>query len=242
MKTLICMMLNLSVSCGMLSAQSVKVIYQEQTKIPQNIQGLDDPQIAAAVSAKLKSMNKTMALYYDKGASLFEPLQKQDQNQQSGEGIQMMKMGGGGICYKNQKANESISQEYILDRAFLITEPLASEKEWALQNETKIIGNYTCKKAVKQEDIIAWYCPELPINDGPYLYRGLPGLILEIETTTKTITMQTVELNSREIAEKIVAPTSGKKVSREEFTVLMEKKKAEMGIGKEKTGVKVIQM
>jgi GLPGLI family protein len=227
----------------MLHAQSVKVTYQEQTKTPKNIQGLDDPQIAAAVSAKLQSLNKTMVLYYDKGLSLFEPLQTQDKKQSSNEGIQMMRMGSSGVYYKDQKAKESISQENILDRVFLITEPLPAGSEWTLQNEKKKVGNYTCIKAVKQGDITAWYCPELPINDGPYLYSGLPGLVLEVETATKVITMQTVELNSRDVAGKIVAPASGKKISRDEFTALMDKKKAEMGIGSEKTGgVRVIRM
>jgi GLPGLI family protein len=235
-------MFGLAVFCTALHAQSVKVIYREQTKAPRNIQGLDDPRIAAAVSAKLQSMSKTMVLYYDKGTSLFEPLQTQEKEQPSDERIQMMRIGSGGICYKDQKAKESISQEYILDRAFLITEPLPAGSEWTLQNETKTVGNYTCKKAVKQGDITAWYCPELPVNDGPYLYCGLPGLILEVETTAKVITMQTVELNSQDVAGKITAPASGKKISRDEFTALMEKKKAEIGIGGEKSGVKVIQM
>lgn len=242
MKTLICIMLNLALSASILCAQGIKVVYQEETKVPENIQQMDNPEIAAAVAAQLKQMNKTMVLYYDKGESLFEPLKSKSQEQTNTTGIQTMKLGGGGSCYKNQETKESITQEYIMDRAFLITEPLPAMSKWKLEDEIKKVGKYTCKKAAIDEKTTAWYCPELPINDGPYLYCGLPGLILEIETPTKQITMQTVELKSQEVDGKIVAPKSGKKISRKEFTELMEKKKAEMGINGEGNGVRVIKM
>lgn len=238
----ICIMLNLAISTSVLFAQGVKVIYKEETKVPENIQQMDNPQIAAAVAAQLKQMNKTMVLYYDKGESLFEQLKTKGQEQPTTMGVQTMKLGGSGSCYKNLKTKESTAQEYIMDRAFLITEPLLTMNEWKLENETKKVGNYTCKKAVKDGNLTAWYSTELPVSDGPYLYCGLPGLILEIETPTKQITMQTIELKSQEVNGKIEVPKSGKKINRKEFVELMEKKKAEMGIKGEGNGVRVIRM
>jgi GLPGLI family protein len=29
-------------------------------------------------------------------------------------------------------------------------------------------------------DWIAWFCPEIPLSDGPYKFCGLPGLILKV--------------------------------------------------------------
>ncbi len=54
---------------------------------------------------------------------------------------------------------------------------------WSLQNQTKEIAGYTCKKATcnfRGRRYIAWYTPDIPIPDGPYVFSGLPGLILEI--------------------------------------------------------------
>jgi GLPGLI family protein len=54
---------------------------------------------------------------------------------------------------------------------------------WQLINETKIILKYKVKKAIVNyggRKWIAWYTEEIPINLGPYVFRDLPGLILEL--------------------------------------------------------------
>lgn len=56
--------------------------------------------------------------------------------------------------------------------------------DWIISSsETKTFMNFTLNKATLHKygkDFIAWYCPEIPISDGPYKFRGLPGLIFEI--------------------------------------------------------------
>ncbi|MFC6269166.1 GLPGLI family protein [Frigoriflavimonas asaccharolytica] len=61
--------------------------------------------------------------------------------------------------------------------------PLENKIVWELKNETKKISSYQCKKAVgkyKGRTYIAWYTDTIPIPDGPYVFKGLPGLILEV--------------------------------------------------------------
>lgn len=53
---------------------------------------------------------------------------------------------------------------------------------WELdsKSDTVILG-YRCRKAYtafRGRHYMAWYTSEIPINDGPYKFRGLPGLIL----------------------------------------------------------------
>ncbi|TXK71948.1 GLPGLI family protein [Mesonia sp. HuA40] len=59
--------------------------------------------------------------------------------------------------------------------------------------EIKKIGDFLCKKATtvfRGSEIIAWYAEDLNIPFGPWKFKGLPGLILElynINDTTKHI-------------------------------------------------------
>lgn len=58
--------------------------------------------------------------------------------------------------------------------------------DWELQDEQKIIEGYNCQKATtnfRGRKFIAWFCPEIPISEGPYKFNGLPGLIMEISDT-----------------------------------------------------------
>lgn len=58
------------------------------------------------------------------------------------------------------------------------------ELKWQLYNESKKILDYNCKKATvkyRGREFTAWYTTEIPVNNGPYIFEGLPGLILEIE-------------------------------------------------------------
>ena len=74
--------------------------------------------------------------------------------------------------------------------------------DWKLVNsETKKNLNYTLKKATINKygkDFIAWYCPEIPINDGPYKFYGLPGLIFEIYDTNNNhhFTLNSIQKSS----------------------------------------------
>ncbi len=60
--------------------------------------------------------------------------------------------------------------------------------KWTLINEeVKEIAGYQCKKATTENPsfgfkgkITVWYTEDIPINDGPQAYTGLPGLILEV--------------------------------------------------------------
>jgi hypothetical protein len=55
--------------------------------------------------------------------------------------------------------------------------------DWKLFPEGKKIQGYACQKATasyRGRKYTAWYCPEIAISEGPYVFGGLPGLILEI--------------------------------------------------------------
>lgn len=84
----------------------------------------------------------------------------------------------------------------------------------------------TSKKMTTQV-VTAWYTPQIPINNGPGNYQGLPGLILEVSDGDLTILCSKITLNPKKTIE-ILEPNKGKQVNQSEFDEIMMKKMKEM--------------
>lgn len=55
--------------------------------------------------------------------------------------------------------------------------------DWEIMDDTLRIEDYLCQKAVCHyggRTWVAWFTDELPFNDGPWKFCGLPGLILKV--------------------------------------------------------------
>lgn len=79
----------------------------------------------------------------------------------------------------------------------------------------------------KENTITAWYCPEIPINQGPENYWGLPGLILEVNDGKTVILCTKIVMNSKE--KVTIKPVGkGKQVTQKEYDEIVKKKTEEM--------------
>lgn len=60
--------------------------------------------------------------------------------------------------------------------------------DWKISNEKAKIGAYNAQKATTEfagKNWTAWFSTDLPFQDGPYKFSGLPGLIVKIEDEGK---------------------------------------------------------
>lgn len=60
----------------------------------------------------------------------------------------------------------------------------SSKQDWKISNEKQKIGEYNTQKATADfggRKWTAWFSSDIPIQDGPYKFYGLPGLIVKIE-------------------------------------------------------------
>lgn len=82
------------------------------------------------------------------------------------------------VFFDNGK--QTIYKELMRNR---LSYPLEDPIVWNIGSETKMIESYSCKKATgkyKGRHYIAWFTESIPIPDGPYVFKGLPGLVLEV--------------------------------------------------------------
>jgi GLPGLI family protein len=58
--------------------------------------------------------------------------------------------------------------------------------DWTIKPDTATFFNYPCQKAslrFRGRNYEAWFAAQIPINDGPWKFFGLPGLILKVQDT-----------------------------------------------------------
>lgn len=69
--------------------------------------------------------------------------------------------------------------------------------KWTIEKDTKRINNFLCQKAVCEfgkRKFIAWFCREIPLNEGPYKFKNLPGLIFEVYDSNNYFNFKLTEL------------------------------------------------
>jgi GLPGLI family protein len=58
---------------------------------------------------------------------------------------------------------------------------------WEIGNSRRDILGYNCQSAKLKfggRNYVAWFTDEIPISDGPHIFKGLPGLILKLTDET----------------------------------------------------------
>ncbi len=79
----------------------------------------------------------------------------------------------------------------------------------------------------KTIEVVAWYTPQVPINQGPDDFWGLPGLILEVNADKTTILCTKIVMNPEE-KEELEKPKKGEEVTQAEYNDIITKKMEEM--------------
>src|SRR5699024_8929785 len=87
--------------------------------------------------------------------------------------------------YKNLHEGKTIAKNTLAKKDYIYQEsqvPL----DWNIASESKDYSGYQAQKATTSfagRDYEAWFTMEIPLPDGPYVFSGLPGLIVELYDT-----------------------------------------------------------
>ncbi len=227
-------------------AQKLEVNYQETTDI--NVDELKkNMKVETSGSVNLpkdfyddmfKSMSEpkdyTLTIYDN--TSTYKKVEKLS-NGQGGGGfsISVSFSGGGNGILKDLSTKEYSKSVNLMDKSYLIKDKL-TEYKWQLTRETKKIIGFDVKKATAVIDstksVVAWYTPSIAVKDGPSMYNGLPGLILEMEiiNTSKSdkksfgnVTIKATEVKEVPDMKPIEKPKEKNVITEKEFKELSDK-------------------
>lgn len=187
-----------------------------------------DPEIKKAIIEAMTEP-KYYTLRLTPTESEFKKEEKID-NSQPKDGFKIsISMGGESPIYKNLNENIYLRPQNIGNKDFLIKDSLAVYS-WKVSKESKEIMGYETRKAEFSDStqrVTAWYAPKLPLKNGPQLYQGLPGLILELKIErigekgkkkdmTETYSVLSIDVNKNPT--EFIRPKKGKVLNEEEFS------------------------
>lgn len=178
------LLMSLVLICNILFSQNHKMVYTMKYKRD---------------STNEQLVKKNMVLLVEKDKTLFI-----SENQFEHDSIKI-------------NSNDKSSQR-IYDYDFMILEDKSKEKtehffslltdlyslkdktvklQWIPTNVTKKIYHYNTRKATLKysgREWEAWFAEEIPINEGSHIFRGLPGLIIEIKDTQNNYIFELVSI------------------------------------------------
>ncbi|WP_313091850.1 GLPGLI family protein [Chryseobacterium flavum] len=115
-----------------------------------------------------------------------------------------LKAGGGSISVNRREkpgqVSYKVTKEYPDFKTYLFRNisvdkyKIKEDKktEWNILPDKQKIGEYNAQKATTSfggREWTAWFTTEIPFQDGPYKFYGLPGLIVKIEDATGSHSM-----------------------------------------------------
>lgn len=138
-----------------------------------------------------------------------------------------------GLLYKNFDNNKYLKEEELGNKKYLIKDYLPS-LNWLKTSQDSLILDrkvFLATLEINEKFVKAWYFPT-KINNGPYLYGGLPGIVLYLEE----ILLHKDEKNTKE--KKIFKAISIKEINKKALIIPEEKKKVETVSNKEMKNLK----
>ena len=196
----------------------------------------DDQQTSAWLASLPEEASATQVLHFNGEKALFE--EDASKSVPADPGLQRAIMYEGMLSpprpvvqkvYYDFDKNQKLEQVEYLTRLFLVNSEI-EEVPWKLGSEKKKVLEYTCMNAtviLEDQDIVAWFSPQIPISLGPSIFSGLPGLILAVERNGETAYVATSVQLTPPAEEALIKPDKGSKVSVDEFATIREEKDKE---------------
>jgi len=121
------------------------------------------------------------------------------------------------IIYKDNSTNIK-----LLDKVgeVSVSTSKTNKLDWIIIDNKKIIGDYNCQQAeiiYKNEKWTAWFTNDLPIQEGPFIFNGLPGLILMVENNKYKFELLEVSKSENQCSSKI---DNRKEISYDKYEIL----------------------
>lgn len=137
-------------------------------------------------SLNAEPISKKMVLLIHDGKSKFFSEKQYEVDSIRDSGFRGFVVGDTNFFHVIKEKQNLISKYYFqLNDVYKLTEPITLN--WKIGKETAQLYGYACQKATlnfKGRKWEAWFTQEIPVQEGPYIFKGLPGLIIHMKDST----------------------------------------------------------
>jgi len=210
------------------NAQGLIVTYEETRTLP-SLAGLNqitDPQMRASIERQLREHNapRSFQLFVNDGSSVYRSKEPQRTSTRSGIINIRRHDASTHTVYKNHDSQLVLARATLGNREHLVEEPHAT-LEWTIGTERREISGFQCIIATATmangRPVTAWFTPDIPVSAGPYLFWGLPGLILYVNINNGQRVISATSIEQTNDVLEIYMP-DGERISRAEFNRMTE--------------------
>ncbi|MFP4065307.1 MAG: GLPGLI family protein [Bacteroidales bacterium] len=222
--------LSLLMMSFILSAQTEqgKIIYEYSMDLHRNI-----PPEREELKAMIPQFNEqTYQLVFSETESLYKEVEESAPPRGRGRMGFAMRMPGT-ETYVNSEENEVVVRVEFLGKSYLVTEPLELGP-WRMGDQMMEVEGYMCMMAwyhdtIQDQEVTAWFTPDIRPFTGPDRFVGLPGtvLALDINNGERVWVARHIELGEEQDL-PIAPPVSGERISREEYLEMMQESRERM--------------
>ena len=113
--------------------------------------------------------------------------------------------------FVNKKKDSLIFVKNLVDKDFKVKRS-NYDFNWIIKDKTKMILNFKAKNAIgsyyypitnQKFEIQAWFLPSIPLQSGPDIFMGLPGLIAEVNLNGTVVKLEKIEKTKSSAIKKL---------------------------------------
>ncbi len=160
-----------------------------------------NPEKSTRENIMLLQIGKDVSRYSDikkiMGDSLMLALEKQgaDNNTIIRKLLPLERGRSSEVILKNYPNGKITFTNYLM--ASYLYEEVYKSPNWKLGQDTTTILGYPCRLATtnfRGRNYRAWFAPDIPVDDGPWKLRGLPGLILKATDDKNEVSFECISI------------------------------------------------
>lgn len=171
----------------------VKLFSQESLKLTYSL--LNDTEIPNMLEAYLIIDNKNSKYYFKQDYSTLKSVNNDSEKFKSFTKVSKKDIDKYIIYELN-----TVHELKLLGNVYVKVIDSLSSQNWIISDEVKKIDNYNVTKATcffRGRKWEAWFCQDFPFPYGPWKFRGLPGLIIQVNDDNKRYNYNLVKIEQK---------------------------------------------